>query len=108
MAKLLQNNANNGSGEKTKYVLALYVSGATPRSRRALANVKEICEQLLNGRYALEVVDIFQNPTRLGHEQVIAAPTLIRRSPLPVRRFIGDDLSDKGRLTSELVLSDTA
>ncbi len=73
-----------------KYVLRLYVTGTTPRSTRAILNIREICEEHLKGRYTLEVVDIYQQPTLAEGEQIIAAPTLIKKLPLPLRRFIGD------------------
>jgi circadian clock protein KaiB len=73
-----------------KYLLRLYVSGVTPRSTRAILNLKEICEHRLARRYTLEVIDIYQQPERVKSEQIIAAPTLIKHLPLPVRRFIGD------------------
>ena len=73
-----------------KYVLRLYVTGMTPRSLRAITNIKKICEEHLKGRYDLEVIDIYQRPTLAEGEQIIAAPTLIKKLPLPLRRFIGD------------------
>ena len=76
-----------------KYVLRLYIAGTTPRSTRAVANIREICEHNLNGRYDLEVIDIYQNPVLAKGEQIIAAPTLVKHLPLPLRRFVGD-LSD--------------
>ena len=76
---------------KTKeYVLRLYVAGTTSRSMRAVANIKEICENSLKNRYDLEVIDIYQQPVLVKGEQIIAAPTLIKKLPLPLRRFIGD------------------
>lgn len=82
---------------KEKYVLRLYVAGLTPRSQTAIKNIKRICEEHLNGRYDLEVIDVYQNPVLAKGEQIIAAPTLIKKLPLPLRRFIGD-LSDSGRI----------
>ena len=73
-----------------RYVLRLYITGATPRSIRAIANIRGICEEHLEGRYDLEVVDISQHPMLAEGEQIIAAPTLIKKLPLPLRRFIGD------------------
>jgi len=73
-----------------KYVLRLYVTGMTPKSTKAIANVKKICEEHLAGRYELEVIDIYQQPTLAKGEQIIAAPTLIKKLPLPLRRLIGD------------------
>ncbi len=78
-----------GHRDRDKYVLRLYVAGITPRSREAIRNVKEICEAHLKGRYELEVVDIYQQTTLAKGEQIIAAPTLIRKLPLPLRRLIG-------------------
>lgn len=77
------------TGEE-QYCLRLYVTGLTPKSQRAIAEVKRICEEHLKGRYQLEVVDIYQQPTLAKGEQIIAAPTLIKRLPTPLRKFIGD------------------
>jgi circadian clock protein KaiB len=82
---------------KEKYVLRLYVSGLTPRSQTAIKNIKKICEEHLQGRYDLEVIDVYQNPVLAKGEQIIAAPTLIKKLPFPLRRFIGD-LSDSERI----------
>jgi circadian clock protein KaiB len=76
------------------YELRLYVTGMTPRSARAIANVKEICEEYLKGRYDLQVLDVYQQPVLAEGEQIIALPTLIKKRPLPLRRIIGD-LSDR-------------
>ena len=73
-----------------RYVFRLYVSGSTPRSTKAIRNIRKICEEYLTGRYDLEVVDIYQQPGLAGEQQIIAAPTLIKTLPLPLRRFIGD------------------
>jgi circadian clock protein KaiB len=73
-----------------RYVLRLYVTGMTSRSTRAVENVRAICEQHLEGRYELEVIDIYQQPSLARGEQIIAAPTLIKKLPLPLRRVIGD------------------
>jgi circadian clock protein KaiB len=72
------------------YLMRLYVLGSTPNSVRAIANIRKICELHLCGRYDLEVVDIAQRPEWVTIDQIIAAPTLIKMSPAPVRRFIGD------------------
>lgn len=72
------------------YVLQLYIAGASPRCIRAISNIRAICEQYLDGRYDLEVVDISQHPALAEAEQIIAAPTLVKKLPLPLRRFIGD------------------
>ena len=80
-----------------QYVLRLYVTGTTPRSLRAIANIKRICEEHLRGRYELEVIDIYQQPALAAGDQIIAVPTLIKELPLPLRRFIGD-LSNEERV----------
>jgi circadian clock protein KaiB len=82
---------------KEKYVLRLYVAGTTPRSLTAVSNIKKICEDHLHGRYDLEVIDIYQQPTLAKGEQIIAAPTLIKKLPLPLRKFIGD-MADRERI----------
>jgi circadian clock protein KaiB len=72
------------------YVLRLYVTGTTPQSLRAINNVKKFCEEYLKGRYELEVIELYQQPQLAQGEQIIAAPTLIKKLPLPLRRIIGD------------------
>ena len=72
------------------YLLRLYVTGMTPKSLRAIANIRKICEEHLQGRYMLEVVDLYQQPQLAQGEQIIAAPTLIKELPQPLRRIIGD------------------
>jgi len=73
-----------------QYVLRLYVTGATPASGRAIETVRSVCEELLQGRYELEVIDIYQMPELAKDHQIIATPTLIKVVPSPIRRFIGD------------------
>lgn len=75
---------------RVSYVLRLYVAGISPRSVRAINNIKQICDEHLRGRYELEVIDIYQQPVLAKGEQIIAAPTLIRELPQPLRKFIGD------------------
>jgi circadian clock protein KaiB len=75
--------------KEKKYVLRLYVAGVTPRSQEAIRTVTAICEEHLAGRYELEVIDLYQQPTLAKGEQIIAAPTLIKKLPVPLRRFIG-------------------
>jgi len=70
--------------------MRLYVTGATPRSSRAIANLRKLCDQYLAGRYKLEIVDVYQQPELAREGQIIAAPTLVKSFPLPLRRFIGD------------------
>jgi circadian clock protein KaiB len=73
-----------------QYVLRLYVTGMTARSSRAVNNLRTICDEYLEGRYDLEVIDIYQQPALTRGEQIVAAPTLIKKLPLPMRRIIGD------------------
>ena len=75
-------------------VLRLYVAGTSERSARAIQNARQICEAHLADRYELEVIDIFQQPHRAKDDQILAVPTLIKRLPAPLKRFIGD-LSDR-------------
>lgn len=77
-------------GDNARYVLRLYVTGTTRNSARAIVNIRKICEEHLQGRYELEIVDISLHPALAEGEQIIAAPTLIKLLPLPLRRFIGD------------------
>ena len=79
-----------GKTKTEKYVLRLYVTGMTPKSTRAISNLKKLCEEHLGGRYELQVIDIYQQPALAKGEQIIAAPTLIKELPLPLRRLIGD------------------
>ena len=76
--------------KEKKYVLRLYVAGATPKSTQSIMNIKKICEEHLKGRYELEVIDIYQQPVLAKGEQIIATPTLVKKLPLPLRRFIGN------------------
>jgi circadian clock protein KaiB len=80
-----------------KYLLRLYVAGTTTKASRAIENVRRICEEHLAGRYELEVVDLYQQPTLSKGEQIIAVPTLIKKLPAPLRKFIGD-MSDTDRI----------
>jgi circadian clock protein KaiB len=73
-----------------KYVLRLYVAGATARSRQALLRVRTLCETELNGEYELEVIDVYQQPILARDGQIVATPTLVREFPRPVRRLIGN------------------
>ena len=75
---------------RDKYILRLYITGATIRSSLAITNLKKICDEYLEGRYELEVIDLYQKPCLAKDEQIIATPTLIKKLPLPFRRIIGD------------------
>jgi circadian clock protein KaiB len=96
-----------GAHATSRYVLRLYITGSTPRCARAIANIRKICEEYLEGRYDLEIVDISQQPTLAEGEQIIAAPTLIKQFPLPLRRFIGD-MSHTERILLGLDLREAA
>lgn len=96
-------SGSGGSEKNERYMLRLYVSGLTPNSARAIANLKTLCEEHLTGRYELEVVDVFQQPELARADQIVAVPTLIRKLPFPVRRLIGD-LSKKERVLVEFEL----
>lgn len=85
------------------YVLRLYVAGQTLKSSQAIANIKKVCDQHLKGRYELEVIDIYQQPTLAEGEQIIAVPTLVKKLPLPLRRFIGT-MADEERILMGLDL----
>jgi circadian clock protein KaiB len=87
-----------------KYLLRLYVAGATARSRQALRRVYQLCEAELKDNYELEVIDVYQQPELARDNQIVATPTLVKEFPLPVRRFIGN-LSNATRLFDELDLS---
>ena len=87
-------------------VLRLYVAGSTPQSSRAIRNLKSICEMHLPGRYVLTVVDLYAQPELAHADQIVVAPTLVRQSPLPVRRVVGD-LSNTERVLAALDLSST-
>jgi len=83
--------------QKSRYQLKLYVAGATPRSAMATKNIAALCEKHLKGRYQLEVVDIYQRPVLAVDAGILAAPTLVKTLPLPIRRLIGD-MSDEQRV----------
>lgn len=86
-----------------RYVLRLYVTGMTLRSTEAFATIKALCEERLQGRYELEVIDIYQHPQLAIDEQIIAVPTLVKKLPAPLRRLVGD-LSNVDRVLSGLDL----
>jgi circadian clock protein KaiB len=83
--------------DAARYVLRLYVTGKTPNSLRAIASLKEICEEHLQGRYHLQVIDIYQQPDLAEADQIVATPTLIKKLPAPLRRLIGD-MSNRERV----------
>jgi circadian clock protein KaiB len=83
--------------------LRLYIAGPSSKSQRALANLTRLCEEHLNGRYEIEVIDLAQHPMLARNDDIFAIPTLVRRLPQPVRKFIGD-LSNTERVLVELLL----
>jgi circadian clock protein KaiB len=89
--------------KKEQYVLRLYVTGMTARSLAAFSSIKSICEKHLRGRYDLEVIDIYQQPSLARDEQIIAAPTLVKRLPTPLRRLVGN-LAEEERVLMGLGL----
>ena len=91
--------------DKDRYILRLYVTGSTSRSIMAITNLKKICEEYLEGRYDLEVIDLYQKPSLAKGDQIIAAPTLIKQLPLPFRRIIGD-MSNKEKVLFGLDLKE--
>jgi len=91
------------SRKAEKYVLKLYIAGISVRSSAAIRTVTALCEENLKDRYELEVIDIYKNPTLAKGEQIIAAPTLIKQLPQPLRRLIGD-MADKERILVGLEL----
>ncbi|MFA6240754.1 MAG: circadian clock KaiB family protein [Candidatus Hydrogenedentales bacterium] len=88
---------NSAKTSLERYVLRMYVTGMTPNSVRAIDNMKAICEEYLQGGYDLEIIDVYKQPALAKGEQIVAAPTLIKKLPLPLRRMIGD-LSQKDRV----------
>jgi circadian clock protein KaiB len=87
----------NGSGNIRLLELRLYVAGQTPKSLAALANLKKICAEHLEGRYKLHVIDLVKTPQLAQNDQILAIPTLVRKLPEPIRKIIGD-LSDQNRV----------
>jgi circadian clock protein KaiB len=96
LARALAKKAKE-SGKK-KYVLRLYVAGMNPQSSKAIQNITRICEENLKGRYDLQIIDIYQQPALAKGEQIIAAPTLIKKLPLPLRKFIGNMANEEKML----------
>ena len=91
--------------EDKAYRLRLYVAGQTPKSVQALRNLKQICEEHLQGRYEIEVIDLLENPQLAKGDQILALPTLVRRLPEPIKKIIGD-LSNKERVLVGLDLQE--
>lgn len=96
-------NDDDALDENEVYVLRLFVTGASPNSTRAITNIKNICETYLKDNYELEIIDVYQQPLIAESEQIIALPLLIKKSPSPERRLIGD-MSDTQRVLRGLGL----
>lgn len=94
-----KSKASGGRRRRTadKYLLRLYVTGTTPKSMRAIENVRRICEEHLDGRYTLEVIDLYTHLPLARGDQIVAAPTLIKKLPAPLRQLIGD-MSDEQKV----------
>jgi circadian clock protein KaiB len=92
--KKANQTAKRKSSQRKMYSLRLYVTGQTPRSAASIRNLRDVCDEYLEGRFELQVIDLYQRPELAREAQVVAAPTLIKRLPLPLRRLVGD-LSDK-------------
>ncbi|MGB6067740.1 MAG: circadian clock KaiB family protein [Desulfomonilaceae bacterium] len=99
------NKENEGpESKKSKYVLRLYVAGTSRKSLRAIQNIKKLLDEELGGQYELEIIDIYQQPIFAKSGQIVAAPTLIKELPEPLRRLVGD-LSDTSKVLAGLDLS---
>jgi circadian clock protein KaiB len=96
----------NANGNERYVELRLYVAGQTPKSLAALANLKQICTEHLDGRYRLHVIDLIKTPQLAQNDQILAIPTLVRKLPEPIRKIIGD-LSDRNRVLVGLNLRET-
>jgi circadian clock protein KaiB len=89
---------------ESPFSLKLFISGASPNSSRAIANLKNICEKYIHGNYELEIIDVYQQPSKAKTEQLIALPMLIKYLPLPVKKLFGD-LSDTPKVLKGLGLN---
>ena len=85
-----ENNEIEPVTDENKWMLRLYVAGQTPKSITAYANLKDICEEHLQGSYQIEVIDLLVNPTLAKDDQILALPTLVRKLPEPIKKIIGD------------------
>jgi circadian clock protein KaiB len=92
--------------EPIEWDLRLYVTGQSPKSMRAISNLRNTCETYLAGRYRIEVVDLLENPQLAAEDQILAVPTVVRKLPEPIRKIVGD-LSDADRVLVGLQLRST-
>lgn len=100
----LSHNSSHLEKSTKEFVLRLFITGVTPNSVRALTHIKQICEEHLQGRYSLEIIDVYQQPEVAEKEQLIALPMLVKKHPIPERRMIGD-LSDTKKVLESLGLN---
>ncbi|HMA61232.1 MAG TPA: circadian clock KaiB family protein [bacterium] len=108
MAKNEDRNRNLSNMENPKdqeWIFRLYVTGTSPKSVKAFNNLKKICEEYLEAKYAIEVIDLDDNSKPIKGDQILAVPTLVRRSPAPKKTIIGD-LSDTKTVLTSLDLQD--
>ena len=103
--QLSENHADVQPPEPKAYRLRLYVAGKTPKSILAFTNLRQICEEHLQGRYEIEIIDLLENPQLAQGDQILALPTLVRRLPEPIKKIIGD-LSNKERVLVGLDLQE--
>jgi circadian clock protein KaiB len=97
--------AAKGSKSRKMYSLRLFITGQTPRSAASLRNLRDVCDEFLEGRFQLEVIDLYRRPELAKEAQVVAAPTLIKKLPLPLRRLVGD-LSNRNEVLLGLDLKE--
>jgi circadian clock protein KaiB len=97
--------AQKTPAQRKMYSLRLYITGQTPRSAASIRNLREVCDEFLEGRFELQVIDLYQRPDLARDAQVVAAPTLIKKLPLPLRRLVGD-LSNKNEVLLGLDLKE--
>ena len=100
----ITSDAPETADDEQVFSLKLFVTGASPNSARAIANLKSICEKYLNKKYDLEIIDVYQQPLKAQHEQIIALPMLVKSFPLPLKRLIGD-MSDTEKVLRGLGLN---
>ena len=103
MSEPYPDNDWTGAEHDEQWDLCVYVTDTSPKSQRAIANLRRACEEHLAGRYQIEIVDVLKNPRRAAADQILAAPTVVRRLPAPIRKLVGD-LSDSDRLLIGLEL----
>ena len=99
-----KNGFDGQDGRRDIFSLCLYITGSTPRSSRAVMNIRTFCDRFLLGRCDLQIVDLYQQPEMARSAQILASPTLVKRFPLPLRKIVGD-FSDNNRMLQGLQLA---